>query len=152
VRLERQLNKVMNVRLGMKAYDLILDSVLFFLFFTLIIQLAQQSMIYVVPLTILAILFDASLKLTQKKNIVDEIESREKTYDGSLKTAYEYQHKRNLIVDDLMIDTSKKLTDLKYSVFLNNEGVAERIALAVFMAFIIISVLFVRFQDFMLDA
>jgi len=150
--IDDQIFKATEVYFLMRVYDLALDAVLFFLFFAIIAQISGKSMAYVVPLTILAVLVDLAFKLFKRKNIVDEIEGREVEFGGSLKTAYEYKGARNVIVEDLLAKTSGKLEGLRYSVFLNQEGVAERIGLAFVMAFIILSIMFLQFQDFVISA
>jgi hypothetical protein len=91
------------------------------------------------------------IKLLYKPKIIDRLEFREKSFDGSLKTAYEYRDKRNLIVDDLLVDVSRKLDSVGYSAMVDSEDLTYRTLTTVILTFIFLTITVVTYQDLILS-
>ncbi len=119
--------------------------------FVILFQLLGVKTVYaLIPATLYIEMLVIS-KLLFKPKIIDRLEHEEKRLDGSLKTAFEYRNRRNIIVDDLIASVSRKLDSIGYSTLVDSEDLTYRTLTTVILAFIFLTVTVVSYQDLIMD-
>jgi hypothetical protein len=123
---------------SIRIYNVTLDLIAGFMFAALAFQVAGVSLLY-------AILPAVVYALTQvfggykDRNIVHHLEGKYDNLDQRLQTAIEYQGAKNVIVEDLLTDVSKRMDDVETSTFMNSKSLSRRVYAIVVLSFLLLS-------------
>lgn len=147
----RQLSQGRRALWTARIYAWIMLFLVVLLGFAVLFQLIGVKVIYAfIPATIYVEAI-VVLRLLLKTKVIDRVECKHVELDGSLKTAYEYRNKRNIIVDDLVSSVTDKLKVVGYSTFIDVEDLTYRVIMTVILSFIFLTVTVVTYQDLVLE-
>ncbi|MFH1788168.1 MAG: hypothetical protein ABH834_02160 [Candidatus Altiarchaeota archaeon] len=150
-KLQRQLGQAKRTYWFTRIYGWMILYLAAIIGFTLLFQLIGVKTWYAIIPATLYIELLVIIKLLFKPKIIDQLEHRNPSLDGSLLTAYENQGRSNIIVDDLMVSVSGKLDGVGYSTFVDMEDLTYRTLTTIILAFIFLTVTVVSYQDMILN-
>jgi len=124
---------------AIKVYNILLDFIVGFLFSAFMLQVVGLSLLWAVVPAFAFALF----RLLQEyldRNFIMRLKGKYDRLDERLKTALEHQGARNVIVEDLMADVTKRMDDVETSTFMDSSDVSKRVYAIVALSFLLLTV------------
>ncbi|MFH0863392.1 MAG: hypothetical protein V1875_10255, partial [Candidatus Altiarchaeota archaeon] len=128
-----------------------LDFIVAFMFSALACEMAGVNL----AMALLPAVFYAAVQLGRQcvnSSVVKAFQGREDNLDQRLQTAMEYQGTKNIIVEDLMSDVTKRMDAVETSTFLNSKELSRRIMTIVVLSFILLTVTVLNLRSVAFDS
>jgi hypothetical protein len=138
--LEGKLFEAKTVLAGMKIYSVFLDFIAAFIAFSIAFEIFGVNIMYSAAPASLYSIIRLVLAL-RRQDIVPYLRGSYGGLGERLKTALDNQGRKNIIVEDLVGDVTKRMDDVESSVFFNPSSVSKRIATIVILAFLFFSII-----------
>jgi hypothetical protein len=136
---------------AIRVYNLLLDLILGFMLSAVVLQLFGVNLLYaIVPAVMLAL-----LRLIQEylgSDLIRRLSGKYDKLDERLKTALEHQGARNVIVEDLLTDVTRRMDDVETSSFLNSGEVSKRVWAIVILSFMLLTATVLDLHSLMLGS
>ncbi len=136
---------------SMKFYNIVLDFLVGFLFSALVFLLAGIGLLYAV---LPALIYSAVrfFKEYRNRSLVRRLEGKYDRLDERLQTAIEYDGMRNVIVEDLVSDVTRRMDAIESSSFLDSKAVSKRVYTLIVLSFILLTAVMLNLRAFVFDS
>jgi hypothetical protein len=123
---------------SIRLYMVLLDLLVGFMLFAVIFQVTGVSLLYaVVPAFLYAVI--QLIRQYQGGDLVRQLTGKYDNLDQRLMAAVEYQGVRNIIVEDLTADVTKRMDDVETSTFMNSKALSSKVYALVVLAFLLLT-------------
>ena len=141
-----RLNEVKKLSWKIHAFCVILNTIIVFLAFAIILRFLGIPAIIAVCPAIIYLMIDVIYRI-HRTNVIKSIVIRYPSLNERLQTAYDNRNVRNIIVESLVKDVSRRMDRIWYSSFLDTKEVISRTILTVILVFIFLSINFINIED-----
>jgi hypothetical protein len=141
-----RLSEVKKLSWKLSVFCVILNALVIFLVFAIVLRLFGIHAIIAVCPTIVYLMITV-IYTVYKTNVIKSVISRHPSLNERLQTAYDNRNVKNIIVESLIKDVSRGMDMIQYSSFLNARGVMSRTILTVILVFVFLSINLVNVDD-----
>ncbi len=141
-----RLNEVKKLSWKIHAFCVILNTIIVFLAFAIILRFFGIPAIIAACPAIVYLMINVIYRI-HRTNVIKSIVIRYPSLNERLQTAYDNRNARNIIVESLIKDVSRRMDKIWYSSFLDTKEVMSRTILTVILVFIFLSINFINIED-----
>jgi len=141
-----RLSEVKKLSWEIHAFCVILNTIIVFLVFAIILRFFGIPSIIAVCPAIIYLMINIIYRV-HRANVIKSIVIKYPSLNERLQTAYDNRNVRNIIVESLVKDVSKRMDKIWYSSFLDTKEVMSRTILTVILVFIFLSINFINIED-----
>ncbi len=141
-----RLSEVKKLSWEIHAFCVILNTIIVFLVFAIILRFFGIPSIIAICPAIIYLMINIIYKV-YRTNVIKSVVSKYPSLDERLQTAYDNRKVKNIIVESLLKDVSKRMDKIRYSSFLNAREVMSRTILTVILVFVFLSINFINIED-----
>jgi len=136
---------------SIKTYTVLMDLIVGFLAAALVFELLGVPLLFaIIPGMMYALV--QLMREYLDSSLVAKLEGKYDNLDQRLATAMEYQGTKNVIVEDLLTDVTKRIDNVETSTFLNSGALSKKVYSIVIMSFMLLTATVLDLRSVAFDA